>query len=408
MPTKIPGQDIQRSIVESAMRIALHEGAGSVTLRAVAQEVGIVPSAVIYHFKSLAGLLSAIYALIDESLMEWRAGRLSSLDDPLAHLMPAQAHIAATISHLVRHMSRHALLLQELNRMAVRGDIDLGDRMQRNDEADRHFWRTLFAALSMPADDAEVWTAVAQGLLPLIMLDTDDARRDALISAVIWRTQDRIARRPTPLVPAKHDLPLSPHSPAMPKGKEQIIQAATRIIGAQGLERLTHRRIAAEAGLSLASTTYFYATKNDIVVDAFRAIQRQAVQAVVNERTPQAEFVSTIVLTEEEEERWEMGAMVALNNAAIRSGELPELALTLRQLRGVDGLRWLQARGYRQADQLDGIVWSSATSSLAVRALIQPKGHRRDFLDRQSARIFDELFGLDDFSPPLHRQDEEA
>lgn len=393
MRTKAPGQDVPHSIVENAARIATKDGVGGVTVRAVAQAAGVAPSAVIYHFKSLAGVLTAVYGLVDQSLMEWRAARLASLDDPLVNLLPAEVHVAATISHLARHRGRSAMLMQELSRIAVRGDIDLGDRMQRTHDADMHFWHSLFDALSMPTEDADAWAAVAQGLLPLALLDTDEGRRDALISAAIGRTGDRIAGRSVPALQARAALPASPHPPAMPKGKEQIIQAAVRIIGTQGLERLTHRKIAAEAGLSLASTTYFYATKNDIIVDAFREIQRQAVQAMVSEHTPQAEFVSTIVLTEEEEERWEMGAMFALNTAAIRSGEYHDLALTLRQVRGVDGLRWLRARGYRHADQLDGIIWSSATSSLASRALIQPKGQRRHFLDTQSARIFDTLFG---------------
>lgn len=370
----------------------MDHGVGGVTVRAVAEAAGVAPSAVIYHFKSLAGLLSAVYELVDQSLAEWRATRLASLDDPLVHLISVQAHIAATVSHLARHMGKNTMLLQELSRMAVRGDIDLGDRMQHSQDADIHFWRTLFGALSIPADDVDVWAAVAPGLLPLVLLDSDEGRRDALISAAIWRTGDSIAGRSTDSLHASVALPVPVHPPAMPKGKEQIIRAAVRIIGTQGLERLTHRKVAAEAGLSLASTTYFYATKNDIIVDAFREIQRRAVRAMVSEHTPQTEFVSTIVLTEEEEERWEMGAMFTFNNAAIRSSELRDLALTLRQLRGVDGLRWLQGRGYHQADQLDGIIWSSATSALAMRALILPRGHRRHFLDVQSVRIFDKLF----------------
>ena len=47
--------------------------------------------------------------------------------------------------------------------------------------------------------------------------------------------------------------------------QRRIIDAAIGIIAQQGLSGLTHRRIAAQAGLSLAATTYYYAAKGDIV-----------------------------------------------------------------------------------------------------------------------------------------------
>src|SRR5690606_19001565 len=131
----------------------------------------------------------------------------------------------------------------------------------------------------------------------------------------------------------------------------------------------------------------------DLIVDAFSEIQRRAVHAVVQAATPRHQFISSVLLNEAGEERWEMAAMTELNYAAIRSARLDGLALTLRQVRGIDGMRWLRAHGRADADRLDGILWSAATTPIADHALCLPPPERRDFLDRETAQAFDILFG---------------
>ena len=46
-----------------------------------------------------------------------------------------------------------------------------------------------------------------------------------------------------------------------------IIDATVRLIGRDGVDGVTHRAVAAEAGVSLSSTTYHYASK-DVIVSA--------------------------------------------------------------------------------------------------------------------------------------------
>lgn len=48
-----------------------------------------------------------------------------------------------------------------------------------------------------------------------------------------------------------------------------ILEAALRIIGAEGPGALTHRRVAAEAGLPLAATTYWFRSKDEILHEAY-------------------------------------------------------------------------------------------------------------------------------------------
>ena len=52
--------------------------------------------------------------------------------------------------------------------------------------------------------------------------------------------------------------------------RELILDAAIDVLGAEGLAALTHRRVATEAGLPLAATTYWFASKDDLLLHAYR------------------------------------------------------------------------------------------------------------------------------------------
>jgi TetR/AcrR family transcriptional regulator, regulator of biofilm formation and stress response len=52
--------------------------------------------------------------------------------------------------------------------------------------------------------------------------------------------------------------------------RDAIVAATVRIVAADGVAAVTHRRVAAEAGVSLSSTTWHFATKADILIAALR------------------------------------------------------------------------------------------------------------------------------------------
>ncbi|WP_431043099.1 TetR/AcrR family transcriptional regulator [Streptomyces sp. P1-3] len=51
---------------------------------------------------------------------------------------------------------------------------------------------------------------------------------------------------------------------------EEIAAATERVIAARGIEGLTHRAVAEEAGVPLGATTYHFATKDDLIEAALR------------------------------------------------------------------------------------------------------------------------------------------
>ncbi|HKC52265.1 MAG TPA: TetR family transcriptional regulator [Myxococcota bacterium] len=52
--------------------------------------------------------------------------------------------------------------------------------------------------------------------------------------------------------------------------REAILDAALRVIAERGTEQLTHRSVAAAAGVPLGSTTYYFASRDELVREAFR------------------------------------------------------------------------------------------------------------------------------------------
>jgi DNA-binding transcriptional regulator YbjK len=52
--------------------------------------------------------------------------------------------------------------------------------------------------------------------------------------------------------------------------QDAIVAATVLVVAREGVSAVTHRRLAAEAGVSLSSTTWHFATKTDILMAALR------------------------------------------------------------------------------------------------------------------------------------------
>jgi DNA-binding transcriptional regulator YbjK len=63
---------------------------------------------------------------------------------------------------------------------------------------------------------------------------------------------------------------------APPQGRrEQILEAALRVIGRSGREAVTHRAVAEEAGVPLGSTTYYFDSRDDLLGQALEHVARE-------------------------------------------------------------------------------------------------------------------------------------
>jgi DNA-binding transcriptional regulator YbjK len=57
-----------------------------------------------------------------------------------------------------------------------------------------------------------------------------------------------------------------------PGRREQILEAALRVIGRSGRQAVTHRAVAEEAGVPLGSTTYYFDSRDDLLRQALEHV----------------------------------------------------------------------------------------------------------------------------------------
>jgi len=65
-------------------------------------------------------------------------------------------------------------------------------------------------------------------------------------------------------------LPLLAPAPPLEGRAREILEAVLRVVAAEGGEAVTHRRVAAEAGVPLGSTTYYFDSRDALLREAFR------------------------------------------------------------------------------------------------------------------------------------------
>ncbi|MCZ4096223.1 TetR family transcriptional regulator [Streptomyces sp. So13.3] len=65
-----------------------------------------------------------------------------------------------------------------------------------------------------------------------------------------------------------------------PDRRRRIIDAAIRVVGERGIAGLSHRSVAAEADVPLGSTTYHFATLDDLLVAALRQANEGFAQSI--------------------------------------------------------------------------------------------------------------------------------
>ena len=62
--------------------------------------------------------------------------------------------------------------------------------------------------------------------------------------------------------------------------RKTLLEAVLRIVTREGVAGVTHRAVAAESKASLRATTYYFATKEDMIREAFRFFCQQSLEQI--------------------------------------------------------------------------------------------------------------------------------
>jgi DNA-binding transcriptional regulator YbjK len=182
--------------------------------------------------------------------------------------------------------------------------------------------------------------------------------------------------------------------------REAILASTVRLLAERGLGSVTHRAVAAEAGVPLAATTYYFDSKDEMLAEALELLAAAEVErlsetaARLGDRigTPEeaaAEVVETLFPGGEEAEQALIAKYEVLVEAARRPALRPAVAQLESALRGL-GEAVLRAGGAPEPEQRAWILVAAAHG-----ILIEAIGSGRADRDRdQLVARFRELFTL--------------
>lgn len=383
-------------LADAAMELCLEAGLGALSARALGARSGFSASAMTYHFGGRAALVRELQQRAHVELAAWRTEIGDLLDQRRPVWLGPPAWITAALADLLERRRLHLALLWELE---AEGELDAGglhEDVEREVAAMHGFWVDGARRAGAAPEAAETWANLAEGLAAGLVAEADPARRAAWTFDAVARVDARLRGAATAAVP---DTPLAASeqlaAPPGSEGARKILDAALRVVAERGVDRLTQRDVAAAAGVSLAATTYFFRTKNDLLHAAFNELHRQVRSDVLEEFARGDDVFSPRGLLDAESTLgWRVRAMEALHRAAVRDQALRPLARDILSTRGATSLSVLRGSGVAHADPLDAFVWSLSMSAVVRRVRMLPPAARNGALAEIGRRQMRVLFRI--------------
>jgi DNA-binding transcriptional regulator YbjK len=131
-----------------------------------------------------------------------------------------------------------------------------------------------------------------------------------------------------------------------------IIEATIRLIGRDGVDGVTHRAVAREAGVSLSSTTYHFASRDEIVSEALRRVADLEIERIARDAEALVEGHADVASIARALTKWLAEQVQGNDLLRVRAGYHLQLEAARRpELRAIH------------------VAWGQAVQSLAERVL---------------------------------------
>jgi DNA-binding transcriptional regulator YbjK len=160
--------------------------------------------------------------------------------------------------------------------------------------------------------------------------------------------------------------------------RAELLEAAIHLIGAGGMDAVTHRAVAAAAGVPSASTSYYFRSKDELIHEALRTLAERELERLKLRRDALGAGAADLGATTEALATWiedqianEAVALLAQYHLQLEAARHPEARAILEAWKeGTDDLaetamRSLGARDVRTA----GILLVCAIDGLRLRLL---------------------------------------
>ena len=175
--------------------------------------------------------------------------------------------------------------------------------------------------------------------------------------------------------------PSKPSKPSRPRGaarREALLQATLKIVGEVGADAVTHRRVAETAGLPLASTTYYFDSKEHLLTAALEHAAREDEERLAHfvahaaaDRDPLDLAVEAILGPVDPAAPTSRGALIACYALLLEAARRPALQEIARAWTDAyrDALGALMARAGSADPTTDGELLLAAADGLLIGQL---------------------------------------
>lgn len=354
-------------LILSALSAWELEGVTGVSARSLTAAAGLPASAIHYHFGSLGHLLDAAQAAAVASARLWCAAQCGAIGPDARSPVMLGSLLAALVDDWCENQRGLAFAWREGLLAALR-DPALTSWARRWDI----LWQEFFTQLCGQMGIAELATLTAwffDGACALHLLrwrrPLDRAGLDELCGGWAAWTGGELASHGAWFALGQADakqLALLPEpDDAVARA---IAEAASEIVAEYGVAALTHRAVAARAGLTLGTVSYKYRTSSDLLQGAFEAIYRRMLADSPETRGEVLAITADEAIMSVERgipARADLLGTDELLVAAARNPALHTFAAQLRYSRGRSSGRVLQAivGAGRPISAVDGAILST-------------------------------------------------
>lgn len=378
-------------MVDVALDLFESRGMAGVSARVLANEADVPVSSIYYHFGNLEQLFHVALEQALNAARFWCAQRLAEIPPRLPGPDALAPFLAAVIESWCRDQRRLAFAWRECQLQAARNPA-WRPMLARWDAMWRELWETLCARCDIP-DWSEATGCFFDGesLLHLLFGVRPVDRACLVEMCAGWAAWARGV--PAPEMPWRDHaraqaMATRPEPDSLNETPRRIAAAAAELLARAGAAGVTHRAVAAEAGVTLGVVSYHFRTSGDLLRGGFESIYAGAVhrygaaEAEASRRNDLSTMREGWRYRASPEGGLAMLGMFEMMVFVARHPELFSFAAQLRYLRGRTGTRVAEDAFGRPVTALEGALYSGLTMGEERAAIAQDEPGRMALFER--------------------------
>lgn len=263
-------------LVSATLSVLEHQGSAAASVRTIAQAAGLPPSSLYHHFGAVEHLYEAAQNTLILRARQWCAERLQALAQLGDLPLEAFPRLMAALLDEWAHAHRPAMLAWQECRLLAARDPRYGPGLLAWSRLWAEFWEAVCARCGR---SGRGWlTALvfhSEGLLHLMAWDRvidRAALEDFCVGWACWLAGAAAPEGACRRIAREAALRATPPLPIAGGLAARIADAAADVVAQKGIRGLTHRAVAAQAGLTLGVVSHNFRTSGDLAHAAFEAV----------------------------------------------------------------------------------------------------------------------------------------